>query len=66
MAMEFHHLEKVLFFLSFSLSLLYNTVHLDGFIPGDGVPRGSCVQVRPGGISACPWEAVDHIPEGAA
>lgn len=49
MAMEFHHLEKVLsFFLSFSPFLLLFNYHsvllnLARFIPGDGVPRGSCV-----------------------
>lgn len=67
MAMEFHHLEKVLVFLSlslsFSLKLMVYCKHA-GFLPGNGVPRGSGVQSRPGGLSARPGEAVDHLPEG--
>lgn len=50
MAMEFHHLEKVLsFFLSFSPFLLlvfyYPSIlpNCGHFIPGDGVPCGPCV-----------------------
>lgn len=67
MAMEFHHLEKVLVFLSFSLCLELTVYRrLAGSLPGDGVPRSSGVQGRPGGLSACPGEAVDHVPEGTA
>lgn len=67
MAMEFHHLEKVLVFSSFSVSL-EPTVYCTpaGFLPGDGVPGSSGVQGRPGGLSARPGEAVDHLPEGTA
>lgn len=68
MAMEFHHLEKVFFFffLSFFFLLPFPSgiLNLARFIPGDGVPCGSCVQGRPGRLSACPRETVDHIPEG--
>lgn len=37
-----------------------------GLVPGDGVPSGSGVQGGPGRLSACPGEAVDHLPEGTA
>lgn len=72
MAMEFHHLEKVLVFSSLSLSpplpcpkLTVYCKHA-GFLPGDGIPRSSGVQGRPGGLSARPGEAVDHVLEGTA
>lgn len=36
------------------------------FVPGDGLPRGPCVQGGPGWLPARPRETVDHISEGAA
>lgn len=68
MAMEFHHLEKVLVCpppLSLRLELMVCS-NPAGFPPGDGVPRGSGVQGGPGRLSARPGEAVDHLPEGTA
>lgn len=68
MAMEFHHLEKVLVPpppLSLRLELMVYFKPA-GSVPGDGVPRGPGVQGGLGRLSARPGEAVDHLPEGAA